>query len=87
MREGSGIAGAIAGLLVVGFALLPALLVLAGSLFLFGYALLRTATGGGMSAHAVVVGTVLIGAAFPLLLALGAGLLGRALAPPRRQDG
>ncbi|HXF71156.1 MAG TPA: hypothetical protein VNO79_00920, partial [Actinomycetota bacterium] len=70
---------------------LPAFLVLAGSLFLFGYALARLATGGTMSAHAVVVGFVLLAAAFPLALAVAAGALGRRLtratdpSPPDRR--
>lgn len=84
MREGSGTAAAVAGLLVVGFAILPALVAFAGALFLFGYALVRLATGGGMSAHAVVVGFVLLAAAFPLAVAAAAGAAGGRLTPKRR---
>lgn len=84
MREGSGTGAAVAGLLLAGFVFLPALLAFAGSLLLFGYALVRLATGGGMSAHAVVVGLVLLTAAFPLALAVAAGAAGRRLTPTRR---
>jgi len=87
VRGGSGTAAAVAGLLVVGLAILPALVASSGALFLFGYALLRLATGGGMSAHAVVVGSVLLTTALPLALALGAGAAGRRLTPKRRRPG
>jgi hypothetical protein len=86
MREGSGTAAAVAGLLVVGFVLLPALVASFGALFLFGYALLRLATGGGMSAPAIVVGLVLLAATFPLGLAVTVGLAGRGLTPRRGRD-
>lgn len=86
MREGSATAAAVAGLLVAGFALLPALVASFGALFLFCYALVRLATGGGMSAHAVVVGFVLLAAAFPLALGVAAGAAGRRLTPKRRTE-
>lgn len=88
MRGSRAVGLGVAAALVVGLALLPALVVVGFYAFANGYALV---VGSDFSAETVNVGVLLAGLALTvaLLLALvaaGVGLLGRSLSPRRTED-
>jgi hypothetical protein len=86
MREGTGLAGAIAGVILVGFVLMPALL--APLLFAF-FTVMGMIKGTDLHASTLdlpilFVGLVIIVTTLVLLLLVGAGVIGRSLTPPKR---
>jgi hypothetical protein len=87
MREGAGIAGAIAVLLVVGLLMLPALV--AVFLFLF-FTIMGMIKGTDFRAATLdlpvlFTGIALIVATLVVLLLVGAGLIGRPLTPKKKR--
>jgi hypothetical protein len=87
MDEGAGVAGGIAAIVVVGFVLLPALLVVA--LFTF-FTILGMVHGTDFRASTVnlpilFAGIAVITAAFVVLILAGVEVLGRSLVPRRRR--
>jgi hypothetical protein len=85
--EGSGIAGGIAGLLVIGLMLLPAVLVVL--LFTF-FTIMGMIKGTDFRASTLnlpvlFIGVVVITTTLVVLLLVGAGRIGRSLTPARRR--
>jgi hypothetical protein len=86
MPEGSGLAGGIAGTILVGFVLLPGLL--APLLFLF-FTVMGMIKGTDFRASTLdlpilFIGLVVIVTTLVLLLLVGVGVIGRSLTPPKR---
>lgn len=89
MREGRGVAGGIAAMLLFGFVLLPAFL--APLLYLF-FTIMGMIKGTDFRASTLnlpilFIGVVLIVAALIVLLLVGAGMIGRSLTPKKRARG
>jgi hypothetical protein len=87
MDEGAGIAGAIAAILFVGFALLPVLVV--GPLFLF-FTIMGLIHGtafraGTLNLTILFIGLAVIVTTFVVLVQAGVALIGRGLTPKRRR--
>ncbi len=87
MDEGAGVAGGIAATLVVGFMVLPAVLVVV--LFTF-FTILGMVHGTDFRAATVnlpllFTGVAVITATFVVLILVGVGLLGRSLTPRKRR--
>jgi hypothetical protein len=87
VREGAGVAGAIAGAIVVAFATLPFVLVLMLYLAWSIYALVEILGDSGPASPAIVTLIVVgIVGGVALLIGVGLGLIGRSLSPKRRRD-
>lgn len=87
MKENSGLAGAIAGSIVIFFMALAFVIVVLMFAFLFLYAIIKAF--GPETAHAsptiVLLGLVVIVGTLTLALTTGIGLLGRSMTPRRRR--